>query len=389
MKEVYIVAAKRTPVGVLGGQFSKLSSPVLGKTALKAVLEQSTIPAEAFDEVIMGNVITAGVGQNPARQAAMEAGFPLHVGAVTVNKVCGSGMKAIMLAHDAIKAGSADIAAAGGMECMSGAPHITNLRNIGNVGPVVLQDTLLRDGIDNADGRSLGIFTEDVASQYDLTREEMDEYSITSSQRARSTQEEGGFKSVIAPVEVDTKTGKQLIETDEKPQTTSPDKIKSLPLAFKEDGRLTAGTASGFADGAAAVVLVSGEELQRLGLKPIAKIVAHATHSQEPELFATAPLGAIKKVLSKADWNMADVDYFEVNEALAPVPMTVMKELSVPHDKMNVHGGALSLGHPLGASGARIVVELLNVLQSKQAKRGIAAICIGGGEATALALELL
>lgn len=389
MNDVYIIAAKRTPVGILGGQFSTLTSPKLGMTVLKAVLEQSKIPAEEFDEVIMGNVITAAVGQNPARQASMGAGFPLKVGATTVNKVCGSGMRSIMLANDAIKAGTSKIVAAGGMECMSAVPHAVNLRNGARLGAVEMQDLLLRDGIDNADGGSLGLFTEEVACQYGLTREMLDEYSIESTKRLNKAQAEGKFITEIAAVEVDTKTGKRIIDTDEKPGVTSIDKIRNLPAAFKEDGRLTAGTASGFADGAAVVVLVSEDELKDRKLTPIARIVAHAAHSQEPELFATAPIEAVKKVVVKAGWTIDEVDYFEINEALAPVPMTVMKELGISYDKMNVHGGALAIGHPLGASGARIIVELINVLQNNNTKRGVASVCIGGGEATAIAIELV
>lgn len=389
MNDVFITAAKRTPIGKFRGQFSDLSSPVLGAVALKAVLEESGIPAEGVDEVIMGNVLTAGVGQAPARQAAMLAGIPLDAGATTINKVCGSAMKAIMIGHDAIKAGSSGVVAAGGMECMSNAPHLAFIRKGVKQGSTELQDHMLRDGINNADGRALGMFSEDTAEKCNLSRDMMDAYAQESARRAKQAQTDGTFADEIAPVEVDTVNGKTGIAVDEIPTGINIGHIPELLLAFKPDGRLTAATASAFCDGAAAVLLASEAEIQKRKLTPIARIVAHATHSQEPEWFATAPIGSIRKVLDKAGWVLADVDLVEINEALAPVPMSAMQELGIPHDKLNVHGGALSLGHPIGASGARIVVTLLNALKQRNLKRGIAAICIGGGESTALALELV
>lgn len=389
MNEVYIVAAKRTPIGAFRGQFASLTSPKLGAAALKAAAEQSHVPPDAIDEIFMGNVLTAGVGQAPARQAALLAGLPLKTGATAINKVCGSGMKAIMLGCDAIKAGTSEIVAAGGMECMSKAPHLLHLRQGVRLGSADMQDHLLRDGIDNADGRSLGLFSEDTAEQYNLTRESMDEYSAESARRSKASQSSGIFAREIVPVEVETKDGAKLLDKDEIPLNIDIGHIKEIKPSFKADGRLTAATASGFCDGAAAVILASGEEVEARGLKPIARIVAHATHSQEPENFATAPIGAIRKLLEKASWTVNDVDLFEINEALAPVPMAAMQELGISHDKINIHGGALSLGHPIGASGARIVVTLLNALAAQNKRRGVAALCIGGGEGTALALEIV
>ncbi|MDL2316318.1 thiolase family protein [Desulfovibrio sp. OttesenSCG-928-A18] len=389
MNNVFITAAKRTPIGKFRGQFSDLSSPVLGAAALKAILEESGMPADGIDEVIMGNVLTAGVGQAPARQASMLAGIPLDAGATTINKVCGSAMKAIMIGHDAIRAGSSGVVAAGGMECMSNAPHLAVIRKGVKQGSKEFQDHMLRDGIDNADGRTLGMFSEDTAEKYNLSREMMDAFAQESARRAKQAASNGIFAAEIAPVEVDTVKGKARIAIDEIPPGINIDHIPELQLAFKPDGRLTAATASAFCDGAAAVLLASEVEIQKRSLTPIARIVAHATHSQEPEWFATAPIGSIRKVMDKAGWTMADVDLLEINEALAPVPMSAMQELGIPHEKLNVHGGALALGHPIGASGARIVVTLLNALKQRNLKRGIASLCIGGGEGTALALELV
>ncbi|MDL2226808.1 thiolase family protein [Deltaproteobacteria bacterium OttesenSCG-928-M10] len=388
MSDVFIISAKRTPIGKFRGQLSSLSSPILGATALKAVVEQGGIPVADVDEVIMGNVLTAGVRQAPARQASLAAGLPLSTGATTINKVCGSAMKAIMIGHDAIKAGSAGIVAAGGMECMSQAPHLAFIRDGVKSGPLEMQDHMLFDGINNSDGRALGLFSEECAVKYGLTRKMMDDYAMESARRAKAAQADGTFAGEIVPVEVNNGHERKTVALDEIPQGINIAHIPELPPAFKEDGRLTAATASGFCDGAAAVLLISEKELRERKLTPLARIVAQATHSQEPEWFADAPIGAIRKVLEKAEWAINDVDLVEINEALAPVPMSAMKELGLPPDQVNVHGGALALGHPIGASGARIVVTLLNALKSRGLKRGVAAICIGGGESTALALEL-
>lgn len=386
---VYIVAAKRTPIGVLLGQFSGITAPQLGATALRAAVAASGIDPAAIDEVFMGCVLTAGVGQAPARQAMMAAGLPLATGATTVNKVCGSGLKAIMLGHDVIKAGSAEIVAAGGMESMSNAPYLTHARAGLRFGNAVLHDHLLRDGIDNADGRSLGLFSEDCAAKYGFTRARQDAQATESVLRSQRAQKEGAFATEIVPVSVTSPSGENTISLDEGPLRADVSRIPLLPAAFKPDGTITPATASGFCDGAAATLLVSQQALQTHALQPLARIVAHATHSHEPEWFTTAPVNAIRKVLKKAGWSVADVDLFEINEALAVVPMAAMHDLEIPAERLNVNGGACALGHPIGASGARIVVTLIHALKARGLKRGVASLCIGGGEATALAIECL
>jgi len=386
-ENVYIVAAKRTPVGVLLGQLSSITTPQLGATALRAVVTASGIDPAAIDEVIMGCVLTAGLGQAPARQAMMAAGIPLATGATTVNKVCGSGLKAIMLGHDIIKAGSANIVASGGMESMSNAPYLTHARAGLRFGNAVLHDHLLRDGIDNADGRSLGMFSEDCAAKYGFTRADQDAQATESVLRAQRAQQNGAFAQEIVPVTITSHRGDKVVDTDEGPQRADVSRIPLLPPAFKPDGTITPASASGFCDGAAATLLMSEQAMQAHSLQPLARIVAHATHSHEPEWFTTAPVTAIRKVLDKAGWSVADVDLFEINEALAVVPMAAMHDLAIPSERVNVNGGACALGHPIGASGARIVVTLIHALKARGLKRGVAALCIGGGEATAVAIE--
>lgn len=387
--EVYIVAAKRTPIGSLLGQFRDIPAPALGAAAIKAAIHESGVDAKQIDEVIMGCVLTAGVGQAPARQAMMQADIPLSTGATTVNKVCGSGMKALILAHDTIVAGSAEIIAAGGMESMSNAPHLLKARGGIRVGDSTIYDHLTRDGIDNADGRSLGLFSEDCATKYGFTREQQDEYAIESVRRSRHSQENGIYQSEITSVSVQYHHQSIAIDTDELPRHADISKIPQLPPSFKPDGTITAASASGFSDGAAALMLMSKEALESTGAKPIARIISHSTFSQEPEWFTTAPTGAIRKLLDKTGWTVSSVDLFEINEALAVVPLSSMRDLDIPIDKLNVNGGACSLGHPIGASGARIVVTLINALRTRGLKRGIASLCIGGGEATAIAVECL
>ncbi|MBK1616543.1 acetyl-CoA acetyltransferase [Rubrivivax gelatinosus] len=386
---VYIAAAKRTAIGVLLGQFGPVPTVQLGATALRAAVASAKIDPAAIDEVFMGNVLTANVGQAPARQAMMAAGIPLATGATAVNKVCGSGLKAIMLGHDVIRAGSAAVVASGGMESMSNAPHLTYARAGLRMGPTLTVDHLLRDGIDNADGRSLGMFSEACAEKYGFTREQIDAQATESVQRAQRAQCDGSFAAEIVPVTVTSSKGEKLVDTDEGPIRADVARIPLLAPAFKPDGRITPASASGFCDGAAATVLVSEQALKDHGLTPLARIVAHATHSHEPEWFTTAPIGAIDKVLKKAGWTVADVDLFEINEALAVVPMAAMHDLDIPSARLNVNGGACALGHPIGASGARVVVTLIHALKARGLKRGVAALCIGGGEGTAIAIECL
>ncbi|WP_038907934.1 acetyl-CoA C-acyltransferase [Dickeya oryzae] len=385
--DVYIASAKRTPIGSLMGQFNTITAPQLGSTALRAVINDSGVDPALIDEVIMGCVLTAGVGQAPARQAMMAAGIPLSTGATTVNKVCGSGMKALMLAHDVITAGSASIIAAGGMESMSNAPHLLHARGGIRFGDSQILDHLTRDGIDNADGRSLGLFSEDCASRYGFTRQAQDAYAIESVRRAQQAQKLGLYSGEITPVSVSHAGNSTEIDTDELPRRADISRIPTLAPAFKPDGTITPATASGFSDGAAALMLLSRQGLDTTGATPIARIVAHATFSHEPEWFTTAPIGAIQRVLQKAGWRLSDVDLFEINEALAVVPMAALHDLDIPHSRLNVNGGACSLGHPIGASGARIVVTLINALRTQGLTRGVASLCIGGGEATALAIE--
>ena len=388
---VVIAGAKRTAIGSFLGQFTGVPTPTLGATAIRAALEQSGLAPADVGEVIMGCVLPANLGQAPARQASIGAGVPVSAGCTTVNKVCGSGMKAIMLGHDLIKAGSAAIVVAGGMESMTNAPHMVNARTGIRYGDGTLVDHMAWDGLTNPyDGKAMGVFGEQCADKYHFTREAQDAYSTESVERAKAAQQSGAFAGEIVPVTVTTRKGEVKIDTDEQPGRSDVSKIPTLKPAFrKENGTITAASSSSISDGAAAVVLLSADDAKARGLTPLARIVAHATHSQEPEWFTTAPVGALHKVLDKAGWKVSEVDLFEVNEAFAVVAMAAMKELDIPRDKINVNGGACALGHPIGASGARLVVTLLNALKTRGLKRGVASLCIGGGEATAIAVELL
>ena len=391
MSNIVIAAAKRTAIGSFLGQFNGVPTPTLGAAAIAAALEQSGVPAADVTEVIMGCVLPANLGQAPARQAAIAAGVPLSTGATTLNKVCGSGMKAIMLGHDLIKAGSARVIVAGGMESMSNAPHLLPNSRTGNrFGNFQAVDHMAHDGLVNAyDGKAMGEFAELAVDKYQFSREEQDAYAIESVKRAQAAQANGAFAAEITPVKVASRKGEVEISIDEQPTRADIAKVPGLRPAFKKDGSVTAASSSSISDGAAAVVLLSEDDAAARGLQPLARIVAHATHSQQPEWFTTAPIGAIHTLLQKAGWTLADVDLFEVNEAFAVVAMAPMRELGIPHDRLNVNGGACALGHPIGASGARLVVTLVHALRSRGGKRGIATLCIGGGEATAIAIELI
>ena len=388
---IVIAGAKRTAIGSFLGQFTGVPSPQLGATAMRAALAQSGVPAADVSEVIMGCVLPANLGQAPARQASFGADLPASVGCTTINKVCGSGMKAIMLGHDLIKAGSATVVLAGGMESMTNAPHMVNARQGIRYGEGKLVDHMAWDGLTNPyDGVAMGVFGELCADKYHFTRAEQDAFSIESVNRAKAAQQSGAFADEIVAVTVHGRKGDVQVDTDEQPGRSSIEKVPTLKPAFrKENGTITAASSSSISDGAAAVVLLSADDARARGIKPLARIVAHATHSQEPKWFTTAPVGAIKKVLEKAGWSVADVDLFEVNEAFAVVAMAPMRELGIPHEKLNVNGGACALGHPIGASGARLVVTLVNALRQRGKKRGIATLCIGGGEATAMAVECI
>ncbi len=391
MSDIVIVAARRTAIGSFLGQFNGVPTPVLGAAAIGAALEQSGVPADDVSEVIMGCVLPANLGQAPARQAALSAGLPAAAGCTTINKVCGSGMKAIMLGHDLIKAGSASIVVAGGMESMSNAPHmIPNSRTGNRYGGFQAVDHMAWDGLTNPyDGQSMGVFAEKTVEKYGFTREEQDAFAIESVRRAQAATDSGAFAAEIVPVKVATRKGEVEVATDEQPGKSDVAKIPTLRPAFKKDGTVTAASSSSISDGAAATVLMSAEEAARRGVQPLARIVGHATLSQQPEWFTTAPVGAISTLLERVGWNAADVDLFEINEAFAVVAMAPIRELGIPHEKVNVNGGACALGHPIGATGARLVVTLVNALRTRGLKRGIAALCIGGGEATAIAIEML
>ena len=390
MTEVVIVGAKRTAIGSMLGQFTGVPTPTLGAAAIGGALDHGGVAADQVDEVIMGCVLPAGLGQAPARQAARAAGIPDAAGATTINKVCGSGMKAIMFATDIIKAGSARVVVAGGMESMTNAPHLLNGSRTGiRYGTAEFLDHMAWDGLTNPyDGKAMGVFGDATCAQLSIGREELDAFSAESARRAQAAIAGGGFSAEIVPVTVKTRKGEVVVDTDEEPGKIAIDRIPTLRAAFGKDGVLTAASSSKISDGAAATVLMSAAEAGARGLKPLARIVAHATHSQAPEWFTTAPVQAMANVLEKAGWKAEDVDLFEVNEAFAVVAMAPMKELGIPHDRLNVNGGACALGHPIGASGARLVVTLLHALQARGGKRGVASLCIGGGEATAIAIEL-
>ncbi|WDS36671.1 thiolase family protein [Pseudoxanthomonas sp.] len=391
MSDIVIAAAKRTAIGSFLGQFTGVPSTELGAAAIRATLAESGIAAADVSEVIMGCVLSANLGQAPARQASLAAGIPTSTGCTTINKVCGSGMKAIMLGHDLIKAGSAQIVLAGGMESMTNAPHmIPNSRTGNRFGDFKAIDHMSWDGLVNPyDGQAMGVFGEATADKYGFSRQDQDAYAIGSVERAQAAQAAGAFDGEITPVTVITRKGEATFSTDEQPGKSDVSKIPSLKPAFKKDGTVTAASSSSISDGAAATLLLSADEAARRGITPMARIVAHATFSQEPQWFTTAPVGAIQKVLDKAGWSIDDVDLFEINEAFAVVAMVPIKELGIPREKVNVHGGACALGHPIGASGTRLVVTLLHALRTQGKKRGIASLCIGGGEATAIAVELL
>jgi acetyl-CoA C-acetyltransferase len=385
---IVIVSAARTPMGGFQGDFSSVAAPDLGATAIGAALERAGLPPEAVEEVIFGCVLPAGLGQAPARQAALKAGLPLATGATTVNKMCGSGMKAAMLAHDLILAGSANIAVAGGMESMTNAPYLLEKARAGyRLGHGKVLDHMFLDGLEDAydKGRLMGTFAEDCAETYQFTRQEQDNYAIASLTRAQEAIAKGRFAGEIVPVN----TGKTVVSIDEQPGKAKLDKIPSLKPAFRQGGTVTAANSSSISDGAAALVLMRASEAEKRGLTPLARIVGHATQAQAPNLFATAPIGAINKLAEKTGWALKDVDLFEINEAFAVVAMAAMRDLNLPHDKVNVNGGACALGHPIGASGARILVTLLAALAERGGKRGVASLCIGGGEATAMAIELV
>jgi len=389
---VVIVGAARTPMGGFQGDFASLAASDLGAAAIKAAVERAGIKPDTIDKAIMGCVLPAGQGQAPARQAALKAGLPISVGCTTVNKMCGSAMEATMLAHDALLAGSADVIVAGGMESMSNAPYLLPKSRSGyRMGHQQVIDSMFFDGLEDAydKGRLMGTFAEDCASKYEFTREEQDAFATSSLSRALAANEDGTFAWEITPVTVPGRKGDVVIDKDEQPAKAQPAKIPTLKPAFRKEGTVTAANSSSISDGAAALVLMRRSHAERLGLRPLAVIVAHATHAQEPAWFSTAPVGAIEKLYRKTGWTSKDVDLFEINEAFAVVTMAAMKEHELPRDNVNVHGGACALGHPIGASGARIIVTLLGALRAQHKKRGVAALCIGGGEATAIGIELV
>ena len=391
---IVIVSAARTPIGGLLGDFSALAAWELGAVAIRAAVERAGVPGDAVDEVLFGNCLMAGQGQAPARQAALKAGLPQSAGAVTLSKMCGSGMRAMMLAHDMLAAGSADVLVAGGMESMSNAPHLMFARKGVKYGAAQLFDHMAMDGLEDAyeRGKAMGVFAEQCVAKYGFTREAQDAFAVASTTRALAANQDGSFDWEIAPVTLPGKAGKAgdtVVRFDEQPLKAKLDKIPSLKPAFKGDGTITAANASSISDGAAALVLMRASTAALRGLQPVARIVSHAVFAQAPEWFSTAPAGAISKALGKAGWVATDVDLWEVNEAFAAVTMAAMADFKLPHEIVNVHGGACALGHPIGASGARIVVTLLGALRKRGGKRGVAALCIGGGEATAMAVELL
>ncbi len=388
---VVIVGAARTPMGSFQGDFSSLAAHDLGGAAIAAAIARAGVIPAQVSEVLMGNCLMAGQGQAPARQAAFKGGLPASTGAVTLSKMCGSGMRAAMFAHDMLVAGSHEVVVAGGMESMTNAPYLL-LKGRGGyrMGHDKVYDHMMLDGLEDAyePGRSMGTFGEDCAAKYQFGREQQDAFAMASVQRAQNATRSGAFAQEIAPVTVKTRAGETVVSIDEGPGKIKIDKIPTLKPAFKKDGTITAAASSSINDGAAALVMMRQSTAQKLGCKPLARIVSHAVHAQAPEWFTTAPVGASQKALDKAGWKVSDVQLWEVNEAFAVVPMALMKELNVAHDIVNVNGGACALGHPIGASGARIMVTLIHALQARGLKRGLASLCIGGGEATAVALEL-
>ncbi|MBK7161402.1 MAG: acetyl-CoA C-acyltransferase [Sphingomonadales bacterium] len=389
---VVILSYARTPMGGMQGVFSDVAATDLGATAVKAAVERAGVSGEDIERIYMGCVLPAGLGQAPARQAAIKAGLPKSVQATTVNKVCGSGMQTVIMGAEAIAAGSVDYVIAGGMESMTNAPYILKKHRSGaRIGHDTAYDHMFLDGLEDAyePGRAMGTFAQETANEYQLTREDQDNYSIESLRRAQEAISSGAFVSEIVPVTVVSRAGETVVDTDEQPGKGRPDKIPTLKPAFAKDGTITAATSSSISDGAAALVLSRASTAAAKGQTPVASIVASAAHAQEPSAFTTAPVGAINKCLAKAGWSIADVDLFEVNEAFACVAMFAMRDLGIPHEKINVHGGATALGHPIGASGARIITTLIGALKHKGLKRGVASLCIGGGEGTAIAIELV
>ena len=389
---IVILGAARTPMGAFQGDFAALAAHDLGGAAIKAAVERAGVAPDLVGEVLFGNCLMAGQGQAPARQAAFKGGLPQSAGAVTLSKMCGSGMKAAMFAHDMLLAGSHDVVVAGGMESMTNAPYLLQKGRGGyRMGHDRIFDHMMLDGLEDAyePGRSMGTFGEDCAAKYDFTREQQDTFAIASVQRAQAATTSGAFAAEITPVTVKNRSGETVVSIDEGPGKARLDKIPTLKPAFKKDGTITAASSSSINDGAAALVMARASTAAQLGAKPLARIVAHTTHAQAPNWFATAPVGAVQKLLAKTGWSVGDVDLWEINEAFAVVPMALMAEMSIPHAIVNVNGGACALGHPIGASGARIMVTLVHALQARGLKRGVATLCIGGGEATALAVELL
>lgn len=388
---VVIASFARTPMGGFQGALGGVKATELGATAVKAALERAGLAGDKVDQIIMGCVLPAGLGQAPARQAALGAGLPKSVEATTVNKMCGSGMQAAIMAHDALLAGSADVIVAGGMESMTGAPYLmAKHRGGARIGHDQIWDSMYLDGLEDAysPGKLMGAFAEDTAADYQFGREAMDDYATRGLMKAKAAVESGAFAAEIAPVSVTTRKGVETIDKDEQPLKADPAKIPTLRPAFSRDGAITAANSSSISDGAAALVMTRRSVAERLGLPVVATVVSHAAHAHEPGLFTTAPVPAMRKALDRAGWSVADVDLFEVNEAFAVVAMIAQKELGIPDDKLNVNGGACALGHPIGASGARILCTLISALQARKAKRGLASLCIGGGEATAIAIEL-
>ena len=391
MKNVVIVGASRTPMGGFHGELSQASATDLGGSAIKGAIDDAKVNFNDVNEVIMGNVLSAGLGQAPARQASFKAGLSEDVPAVTLNKMCGSGLKSVIYAHDQVKAGTSNLVAAGGMESMTNAPYLApKMRSGAKVGHQQMYDHMFLDGLEDVydPGRLMGTFAEDTAELFQFTREQQDDYALGSLQNALEAQKNNAFDREIAPVTVKTRKGENTISEDEQPKNAQPEKIPSLRPAFRKDGTVTAANSSSISDGAAALIISSEDKASELSLQVRAKILGHTVHAQKPGLFTTAPIPAAKKLLENIGWSSEEVDLWEVNEAFAVVPMGFMKELNIPREKINVNGGACALGHPIGASGARILVTLLNALEKRALKKGVAAICLGGGEGLAIAIEL-
>lgn len=392
VEKIVIVGMSRTPMGGFQGDFATVTAPALGSVAIKGAMEQVNLSPADIDEVYMGCVLPAGVGQAPARQAALGAGLPMDTACTTVNKMCGSGMETVRMAYNALLAGSADIIIAGGMESMSNAPYLLpKMRSGARIGHTDVKDHMFLDGLEDVyeKGTLMGVYAEKTAEKYGFSREAQDDFAISSLSRANEAIEKGYFESEISPVTVKSRKGETVIDTDEQPGKARPEKIPALRPAFSKDGTVTAANSSSISDGASAIIMMRESEAEKRGLKPIARIIDHSVHAQEPNWFTTAPVGAMKKLYQKTGWTDSDVDLYEINEAFAVVTMAAMHDLKLSHDKVNVHGGACALGHPVGSSGSRIMITLLAALKTHGGKRGIASLCIGGGEATAIAVELM